>query len=113
MSFLRGVLGVILAFALFLGVIRLVPPTGLILTVSCTIGAALASGYLAALIAGSHEFPCAATVGFLMIVASFISMRQAGARQPGPYELTIAGCGPVSALLGAAVRLLTRPRTKR
>jgi len=68
---LRGVLGVALGFGLFLGVIRLDPATGLLTTASVTIGAALVSGYLAAVIAGSYEFPCAATIGFLMIAARF------------------------------------------
>jgi hypothetical protein len=110
--FLRGVLGVAVGFGLFLGAIRLDPATGLLLTASITIGAALLSGYMAALIAGSHEFPWAATIGFLMIGASFYSMRATGIGRPGPYQLTIAGCGPVSTLLGAAIRLLTKPRTR-
>lgn len=112
LSVLRGLLGVAVGFALFLGAIRLDPATGLLLTAGITIASALVSGYIAAVIAGSHEFPWAATIGLLMIGASFYSMRQTGMLQPGPYQMTIAGCGPVSVILGAAIRLLTKPRTQ-
>jgi hypothetical protein len=36
-------------------------------------------------------------------------MRQEGVSRPGWYQVTIAGCGPISALIGAAIRLLTKP----
>ena len=79
------------------------------LTLAWTVGAAVIAGYLTALIAGSHEFPHAATVGFLMIVASFVSMREHALARPGWYEITVAGCGPISAMIGCALRLLTKP----
>jgi hypothetical protein len=36
------------------------------------------------------------------------SMREAGIDRPGWYQIAIAGCGPISVMIGAAVRLLTR-----
>jgi hypothetical protein len=82
----------------------------LLLSISWTVAAAILGGYIAARVAGSHEFPHAAAVGLLMIAVSFVSMRQEGITEPGWYQTTIAGCGPVSAMIGAAIRLLTKPR---
>jgi hypothetical protein len=114
LNFLRGIAGVAIGFAFFVVAVRMVSPSdGLMLNATCTIAAALASGFLAALIAGSHEFPWAATVGLLMIGSGFLSMRQQGLPRPGWYEMTIAGCGPVSALLGAAIWLLAKLKMKR
>ena len=75
-----------------------------------TVAAAVVSGYITARIAGAHEFPHAAAVGLLMIGMSFLSMRQEGASRPGWYQITIAGCGPISAMIGAAIRLLAKSR---
>jgi hypothetical protein len=80
----------------------------LLLSVSWTVAAAVVGGYITALLAGAHEFPHVAAVVLLMVIASFLSMRQEGIAQPGWYQTTIAGCGPVSAMIGAAIRLLTK-----
>ena len=80
----------------------------LVLSVTWTVAAAVLAGYTAARIAGSREFPHAAALGLLMVVVSLASMRQEGVSQPGWYQTTIAGCGPISAMIGAAVRLLTK-----
>jgi hypothetical protein len=82
----------------------------LLLSVTWTIGAAVLAGYITALLAASHEFQHVAAVGLLMVMASFLSMRQEGIAQPGWYQTTIAGCGPISVMIGAAIRLLTKAR---
>jgi uncharacterized membrane protein len=86
------------------------PGNYLFLSVIWTVTAAILGGYIAGRIAGAHEFPHAAAVGMLMIALSFLSMREEGVSRPGWYQITIAGCGPISALIGAAIRLLTKPR---
>ncbi len=110
MTFVRGVLGVLLGFGVFYAIVRMVDGTSVLLSVTWTIAAGIVAGYIAALLAGAHEFPHAAAVGLLTIALSFISMRAEGASRPGWYQITIAGCGPISALIGAAIRLLTKPR---
>lgn len=118
----RSLLAVLVGFAVFLGMVRVLnaligsPDTNaalmnyLLFSVSWTVAAAMLAGYITAQLAGAHEFPHAAGVGLLMVVASLISMRQEGIAQPGWYQTTIAGCGPISAMIGAALRLLTKPR---
>jgi len=86
------------------------PSDGLTLNATCTIAAAIVSGFITSLIAGSHEFPWTATVGMLMVAAGFITMMQQELPRPGWYEMTIAGCGPAAAMLGAALALLAKPR---
>lgn len=105
----RSVLGVLLGFGVFFAIVHMAP-ANLLVSVVGTIVAGILGGYIAALVAGAHEFPNAAAVGMLMIAMSVLSMRQAGVSKPGWYQITIAGCGPVSALIGAAIRLLTKPR---
>ena len=82
----------------------------LLVSVTWTVAAAVLAGYTAARIAGSREFPHAAALGLLMVIVSLASMRQEGINQPGWYQTTIAGCGPISAMIGAAIRLLTKGR---
>jgi len=107
---LRGIVGVLLGFGVFFAIARMLAGSSLLLSVTWTIVAGIFAGYLAALIAGAHEFPHASAVGLLMIGMSFLSMRAEGAPRPGWYQITIAGCGPISAMIGAAIRLLTKPR---
>ena len=85
----------------------------LIDSVSWTVGAALIAGYITAWVAGFRELPHAAALGLLMIIASFVSMRQEGISQPGWYQTTVAGCGPLASMIGAAIRMLTKRRTAR
>jgi hypothetical protein len=82
----------------------------LLVSVAWTVAAAVLAGYTAARIAGSREFPHAAALGLLMVIISLASMRQEGIKQPGWYQTTIAGCGPIAAMIGAAIRLLTKGR---
>jgi len=64
------------------------------------------------LIAGAHEFPHVAAVGLFMVWLGYMSMRAEGASQPGWEQITIAGCGPISAMVGAAIRVLTKLRKR-
>jgi len=123
MKFARGVVGVLFGFGIFFAIIHMLsafagsltgtaPGNYLFLSVGWTVVAAILGGYIAARIAGAHEFPHAAAVGMLMIAMSVLSMRNEGVSRPGWYQITIAGCGPISALIGAAIRMLTKPRQK-
>jgi hypothetical protein len=110
-KFARTVVGVLLGFGAFFAIVRMLSAAfgnSLYLGVVLTVVGAILGGYIAARIAGAHEFPHAAAVGMLMIGLSFLSMREEGVSRPGWYQITIAGCGPISALLGAAIRLLTK-----
>ena len=110
MRIVRSLAGIVIGFVIFLAIARLTSGTGLWLGITATVIAAVLGGYVTALIAGAHEFPHVAAVGMLMIFTGFLSMRQEGATRPGWYEISIAGCGPISAMIGAAIRLLTKLR---
>lgn len=123
MTALRGVCGVIAGFALAIGVmaaceraaivafnVRGIGAGYMVASVAWTILAGVAGGLVAAWIAGSHELPWSAGVGFLLVLLGFVAMRRQGASQPGWHETAVAGCGPISALIGGAIRLLTKPR---
>ena len=110
-------LGAVLAgFAVFAGVVWVFTPLvsrafsmGVLLgTLAYCVTAAVAAGYVAGWLAGTRELPHAAGVGLLMIALSVWLMQRAGAVRPGWYEATIAGCGPVAAFFGAALRRLTK-----
>jgi hypothetical protein len=121
----RSVVGVLFGFGVFFAIVHMLsafagnlntgalahtaPGNYLLLSVVWTVTAAVLGGYIAGRIAGVHEFPHAAAVGMLMIAMSVLSMRQEGVLRPGWYQITIAGCGPISAMIGAAIRLLTKP----
>jgi hypothetical protein len=112
----RSVVGVLFGFGVFFAIVQMLSAAlgnTLFLSMAWTIVAAILGGYIAARLAGAHEFPHAAAVGLLMVGMSFLSMRQAGTSRPGWYQITIAGCGPISAMIGAAIRLLTKPRLNR
>jgi hypothetical protein len=51
-------------------------------------------------------------VGLFMVGMGFLSMRAEGATQPGWQQIAIAGCGPISAMIGGAIRVLTKLRRK-
>jgi hypothetical protein len=120
----RSVVAVLAGFVVFLAIVRMM--TGfaatleaggtvmnfLLVSVSWTVAGAALAGYITARLAASHEFPHAAALGLLMVVMSLVSMRQQGIAQPGWYQTTIAGCGPISAMIGAAIRQLTKPRQR-
>ena len=108
MKVVRSLAGVVIGFGIFFAIARLTSAAGLWLGIAATIAAAVISGYITALIAGAHEFPHVAAVGMLMILTGFLSMRQEGAAQPGWYQIAIAGCGPISAMIGAAIRVLMK-----
>jgi hypothetical protein len=118
----RSLVSVLFGFAVFFAIVRMLTAFAgsleangpvlnyLLLSVTLTIAAAVLGGYITARLAASHEFPHTAALGLLMVVMSFVSMRQEGISQPGWYQVTIAGCGPISAMIGAAIRLLTKGR---
>jgi hypothetical protein len=117
----RSVVGVLFGFGVFFAIVRMLsafagsmsntaPGNYLLLSLTLTVVAAVLGGYVTARIAGAHEFPHAAAVGLLIIAMGFISMREEGAARPDWYQITLAGCGPISAMIGAAIRLLTKPR---
>ena len=123
LRFVRSVAAVAIGFVLFLAAIHFIPARTdvevpgttalhfLVVSAVCTVLAALVSGFVTAWIADWHEIPHAGALGMLMILASFVSMLRAGETHPGWYETAIAGCGPVSAMLGAALRMLTKKRS--
>ena len=123
MTAFRGICGLIAGFVLAIIVIAACERTAIIAfnvrsigvgymmaSVGWTILAGVAGGFVAAWIAGSRELPWSAGIGFLLVLLSVIAMRHEGAAQPGWYETAVAGCGPISALIGGAIRLLTKPR---
>jgi hypothetical protein len=125
----RSLLAVLLGFAFFALVTGLVTPYAMrafgvaevasfemsffMANLSVVVLAALVAGYFTGRVAGRLEIAHAAAVGIAMIVAAFLAMRQRGAVMPGPYELTTAGCGPISAMVGAGVAMLQRLRRDR
>ena len=117
----KGLAGVALGFLVFSGMMHWLAGLGeqwgtasastyLIANLACIIGAATIGGFIAAFLAGGHEFPWAASVGLLIVIMAFVQMRTEGANRPGWYHMMLAGCGPISTLIGAAVRVLTKPR---
>lgn len=114
MKYLRSALAVILGYAAVAAVIRFfAPPPGegmnyFLLSATCIACASLLGGLVTAFAAEGHEFAHAAGLGLVMVFMSLISMRQTGELRPGWYETSLAACGPMAALLGAAVRLLFR-----
>lgn len=127
MNLVRGICGAIVGFLISIAVIAACERTAIVqfniraittgymmASVAWTVLGAVIGGFAAAWIAGSRELPWSAGVGFLLVVLSVTAMRRHGAAQPGWYETAVAGCGPVSALLGGAVRLLTKsPKSER
>ena len=75
-----------------------------------TVAAALLAGFTTAWIALGAELPAASILGLVIVAMSVVAMRRRGISRPGWYETSMAGCGPVAALLGAAIRLLIRRR---
>jgi hypothetical protein len=126
LTLVRSLLAVVLGFALFAMVTGLVTPYAMrtfgvaevasfemgffMANLAYVVLAALAAGYLTGRVVGRFEIAHAAAVGIAIIVAAFLAMRQRGAIMPGPYELTTAGCGPISAMVGAGVAMLQRLR---
>lgn len=110
MRVVRSLIGILIGFGVFFAAMRALAGSGLMLSVTGAVAAAVVGGYITALIAGAHEFPHVAAVGMLMIGTGFVSMLQEGATKPGWYQIAIGGCGPISAMIGAAIRLLTKPR---
>jgi hypothetical protein len=119
--FAKGLAGVVLGFLVFAAITSWLAGLGeqwgpaaqstyLFANLACIVAAAALAGYIAAFFGEGHEFPWAASVGLLMVILAFSQMRTEGANRPGWYHMMLAGCGPISALIGAAIRVLTKRR---
>jgi hypothetical protein len=114
-KYLRSLLAVAAGYAVMLAFMRFFAPAPaegmsyFLLSAACIAGAALFGGLVTAFVADGHEFAHAAGLGFVMIVMSVVSMVRAGEARPGWYETSIAACGPMAALLGAAIKMFLRP----
>jgi hypothetical protein len=113
---LRSLAAVAVGYAVMAAVIRYFAPAPsegmqyFLFSAACIAAASMLGGLATALVADGHELAHAAGLGFVMIVMSIVSMRRAGEARPGWYETSIAACGPMAALLGAAIRLLLKRR---
>jgi hypothetical protein len=111
---IRSLAAVAAGYAVMAAIIRYFAPAPFegmkyfLLSATCIAAASMFGGLATAFIADGHELAHAAGLGFVMIVMSVVAMRQAGEARPGWYETSIAACGPISALLGAAFRLLVK-----
>jgi hypothetical protein len=118
MKYVRSVLAVALGYAVLAAILRYFAPAPsegmnyFLLSATCIAGASLLGGLVTAFVADGHELAHAAGLGFVLIVASVVSMRQSGDARPGWYATAMAACGPMAALLGAAIRLLLKSRTQ-
>jgi hypothetical protein len=65
------------------------------------------AGYIAAVIAGRNELAHAAGTGLLIAIPGIVAMSKGGISRPDSYFAVMA-CGPVSLMIGAAIRRLTR-----
>jgi hypothetical protein len=113
----RGLVAVFGGYGLMMLILRFFAPgpegTGMpyfLTSVSWTVCAAMLAGFVTAWIAGERELPYASGLGLIMIATSVVAMRNEGASRPGWYETSIAGCGPIAAMLGATVRMLMKSR---
>ncbi len=112
MKYLRSAFAVVAGYSVLAAFLRLFAPVSgegmsfFLTSAACVAGGSLLGGLMTAFVAENHEFAHAAGLGMVMIVMSLISMRHAGAERPGFYETSMAACGPMAALLGAAIRLL-------
>jgi len=115
-KFARSLAAVAAGYAVMAAIIRYFAPAPsegmnyFLVSAACIAAASTFGGLVTALVADGHELAHAAGLGFVMIVMSVVSMRQAGETRPGWYETSVAACGPMAALLGAAIRLLIKPR---
>jgi hypothetical protein len=89
---------------------RTINPAYMMANLTYSAAAAIIGGFLTAWIAGYREMRHASVLGLAMIAMGFVSMRTQGEHQPGWYEVVIAGIGPIAAMLGAALRMLVKPR---
>ena len=117
MKVARGLVAVFAGYGLMMLVLRFFGPgpegSGMhyfLMSALWTVCAAMMAGFVTAWIAGERELPYASGLGLIMIAMSLAAMRNERASRPGWYETSIAGCGPIAALLGAAVRMLMKSR---
>ncbi len=73
-----------------------------------TVVATMLAGYVTAWIAGDREIRHAAVLAKFLFSLAILGVVRRGQTRPGWAELILGGCGPVSALFGAAVRRTQR-----
>ena len=73
-----------------------------------TVVATMLAGYVTAWIAGDREIRHAAVLAKFLFALAILGVVRHGQTHPGWAELILGGCGPVSALFGAAVRRTQR-----
>ncbi|MDE3196812.1 MAG: hypothetical protein KGN84_10740 [Acidobacteriota bacterium] len=117
MTLFRGVLGVFAGYAILALTLHYFGPgptgTGMnyfLTSAAWTVGAALAAGFVTALIAGQREFAAVSALSLVIIAASVVSIVRQGESTPGWYETSVAGIGPMAAILGAGIRMLFKRR---
>lgn len=115
MSLLRGVLGVFAGYVMLALILHYFGPGPIgagmnyfLVSAAWTVAAAIVAGFVTAWIAGQRELSAASALSLVIIAASVVSMVRQGETRPGWYETSIAGIGPMAAILGAALRLLTK-----
>ncbi len=108
MKVARSIAAVAAGYAVIAVTLRVAEMGSFFRVLVATVLGALAAGFITAWIAGRREIPHASALGFILIAISFYSLRQQPAFRPGWYEIAIAGCGPIAAMVGAAIRLLTK-----
>ncbi len=73
-----------------------------------TVVATMVAGYVTAWIAGEREIRHAAVLAKFLFALAILGVVRHGETHPGWAELILGGCGPVSALFGAALRRTMR-----
>jgi hypothetical protein len=110
LKIVRSLLAVLVGFAIFWAAMYWFPSESFTAVLGITVASSVVAGYVTSLIAGFYEFPHSSTVGMLIIIYAFVSMLKQGLTRPEQFQIAIGGCGPVSTLIGAAVRVLTKKR---
>lgn len=126
MKLIRSVLGVVAGFAVMVGItttltpivaryfraedFRLLNQAFMMANLTYTVTAAVLAGFITTWIAGRKELRHAAVLGLVMIALSYYSMRQQALDRPGWYEVVLGGCGPMAAMVGAALKMLVLGR---
>ena len=82
------------------------------IAVGYSIIAAAVGGFVCAWIADRAQVQHATVLGVLLVITAIVLMQMQWWRQPRWYQFAMAGCAPLSVLIGAHARLLSkRPAT--
>ncbi len=126
MKMVRSILGVLAGLAVMVGIVTTLTPVVaryfraedfrvmnqafMLANLTYTVTAAVLAGFVTSWIAGRRELRHVAVLGLLMIAISYYSMRQQTLERPGWYEVVLGGCGPMAAMVGAALKMLVLGR---